>query len=334
MSKTEQKGIKAFTKRNPEVLTGTTIVIGSFVIVEICTEFIMAIIWSINVKDSIVDLIVFAAAIVYYGPGIFSLYKIGKKYYLYHSGHYENSKNKGNFNDKKVDKSDDTEENIKHDVFFKCFVWTGAYFFYVLLYSFFPAFILAFAYPIRTLIIFAFVSAFIVLSIIYLTTYIKKGVTLKVCKNNNYYCNNLCLKVSMWIILVVTLVYFFLFVFALLYSLVIGRASVVSSAPLAVLSLLPSVLISVTAWILKSTILDNNTDETSDGKNCHDETNIRDTEGRISNTREGDRNDVRGEDILNEKAIGMEQNMEVVGDNSNINTCTGDIGTIETNSEV
>ena len=75
----------------------------------------------------------------------------------------------------------------------------------------------------------------------------------------------------------VTLVYFFLFVFALLYSLVIGRASVVSSAPLAVLSLLPSVLISVAAWFLKSTIMDNNTDETSDGKNCHDETDITDT---------------------------------------------------------
>ena len=340
MSKTEQKGIKAFTKRNPEVLTGTTIVIGSFVIVEICTEFIMAIIWAINVKDSIVDLIVFAAAIVYYGPGIFSLYKIGKKYYLYRKGHYKSSKNKDNVHDKKTDKTDDTEENAEHDVFFKCFVWTGAYFFYVLLYSFFPAFILAFAYPIRTLTIFAFVSAFMVLSIIYLTTYIKKGVTLKGCEN---YCNNLCLKVSMWIILVVTLVYFFLFVFALLYSLVIGRASVVSSAPLAVLSLLPSVLISVAAWILKSTIMDNNTDETNDGKNCHDETDITDTvDGNSSSENEntnngGDRNDVRGEVIPNEEAIGREQNnigMEVVDDNSNINTRARDIGMLENNSEV
>ena len=132
MSKTDQKGIKAFTKSNPEVLTGTIIVIGSFVIVEICTEFIMAIIWAINVQDSVVDLIVFAAAIVYYGPGIFFLYKIGKKYHLYHKGHYKNSKNKGNFNDIKADKSDDNiEENIKHNVFFKCFVWTGAYFFFI-----------------------------------------------------------------------------------------------------------------------------------------------------------------------------------------------------------
>ena len=338
MSKTDQKGIKAFTKNNPEVLTGTIIVIGSFVIVEICTEFIMAIIWAINVEDSIVDLIVFAAAIVYYGPAIISLYKIGNKYYLYRKKHYKNSKNKGNFNDKKTDKSDDTEENAKHDVFFKCFVWTGAYFFYVLLYSFFPAFILAFAYPIRTLTVFAFISAFMVLSIVYLTTYIRKGVILKGC---HIICNNLCLKVSMWIILVVTLVYFFLLVFALLYSLVIGRASVVSSAPLAVLSLLPSVLISVAAWILKSTILDNNTDETSDGKNCRDETNTTDTKDGISsgengntNTGEGDRNDGGREDTPNEKASGMKQNMEVIGGNSNITTYTGDIGTIETNSEV
>ena len=50
--------------------------------------------------------------------------------------------------------------------------------------------------------------------------------------------------------------YFFLFVFGLLYSLIIGRASVVSSAPLAVLSLLPSILISIAAWIIKKTLLD------------------------------------------------------------------------------
>jgi hypothetical protein len=41
-----------------------------------------------------------------------------------------------------------------------------------------------------------------------------------------------------------------------LYSLIIGRASVVSSAPLAVLSLLPSIFISIAAWIIKKTLLD------------------------------------------------------------------------------
>ena len=53
----------------------------------------------------------------------------------------------------------------------------------------------------------------------------------------------------------ILLLYFFIFVFALLYSLVIGRASVVNSAPLALLSLLPSVLISIAAWGMKSTLL-------------------------------------------------------------------------------
>ena len=53
------------------------------------------------------------------------------------------------------------------------------------------------------------------------------------------------------------LLYFFFFIFALLYSLVIGRASVVSSAPLAVLSLLPSMLMSIVAWVMKSTMLNN-----------------------------------------------------------------------------
>ena len=43
------------------------------------------------------------------------------------------------------------------------------------------------------------------------------------------------------------------------------RASVASSAPLAILSLLPSILISVAAWTLKSTFLEN-TDDQSDGQ--------------------------------------------------------------------
>ena len=69
----------------------------------------------------------------------------------------------------------------------------------------------------------------------------------------------------------ILLLYFFLFIFALLYSLVIGRASVVSSAPLAVLSLLPSILISIAAWVMKSTMLNNgnerNEDKNDDEKN-------------------------------------------------------------------
>ena len=56
-------------------------------------------------------------------------------------------------------------------------------------------------------------------------------------------------------------------IFALLYALVIGRASVVSSAPLALLSLLPSILISIAAWVMKSTMLKNDNDANNHGKN-------------------------------------------------------------------
>ena len=98
---------------------------------------------------------------------------------------------------------------------------------------------------------FAFITTFLVLSIVYLTTYIKKGVTLKSLKDVRF------IKITFCIILTILLLYFFLFIFALLYSLVIGRASVVNSAPLALLSLLPSILISIAAWVMKSTMLNN-----------------------------------------------------------------------------
>ena len=124
----------------------------------------------------------------------------------------------------------------------------------------FPAFVLAFAYPTRVITIFAFVATFLVLSIVYLTTYIKKGVDLKACKDLKYMMNVIfCI-----ILLMVLLLYFFLFVFALLYSLVIGRASVASSAPLAILSLLPSILISIAAWVMKSTMLNKDNDKQSE----------------------------------------------------------------------
>ena len=69
----------------------------------------------------------------------------------------------------------------------------------------------------------------------------------------------------------ILLLYFFLFIFALQYSLVIGRAFVISSAPLAILSLLPSgILISIAAWVMKSTMLNNGDggiiDESHDGE--------------------------------------------------------------------
>ena len=366
VSKTDKKGIKSFTKRNPEVLRGTIIVIGAFIFVEICTEFIMAIIWTVHVGDSFVACTVFLAALVYYSPGFFSLFKIVRKVQLYCRGHYNRSRaekdsttNKKDYindaishclccsehnkkykveislermdatHDKKgigedvkphcpehckkdkLEKSFDKKahkvdsvNDAKIEVLFKCFVWTAAYFAYILLYSFFPAFVLAFAYPIRVITIFAFIVTFMVLSTVYLITYIKKGVTLKVCAN----CNNSLLKIGIWCILMVTLVYFFLFVFSLLYSLVIGRASVVSSAPLAILSLLPSVLISVAAWILKSTMLDKVVEK--DTKNKDEDNENKDKRMKTK----GNEDELDGEVITNEQIVDEGKTVESNGE--------------------
>ena len=262
VSKSEQQGIKAFTKRNPEVLVATIVVIGSFVIVEICAELIMAIIWTVSVKDHLIGFTVFAAAFVYYGPGVFSLYKVGRKCYRYYNNPHIHTHDKREITSSTLD-----IDMAKIDAVFECFVWITAYFAYVLLYSFFPAFVLAFAYPTRVITMFAFIATFLVLSIVYLTTYIKKGVILKRLKDVRF------IKIIFCIILMILLLYFFLFIFALLYSLVIGRASVVSSAPLAVLSLLPSILISIAAWVMKSTML-NNGNGKSDDKNKDKENEI------------------------------------------------------------
>ena len=109
-------------------------------------------------------------------------------------------------------------------------------------------------------------ATFLVSSIVYLTTYLKKDLTLKIFDQDITGFT----KDIFSIILIISLPYFFLLIFALLYSLVIGRASVVSSAPLALLSLLPSILISIAAWVMKSTILKNGNerkDKNDDWKN-------------------------------------------------------------------
>ena len=303
MSKSEKKGIKSFTKQNPEVLKAIIIVIGTFILVEICAESVMAIIWTVSVKDHLVGLTVFIAALVYYGPGIVSLYKVGRKCHLYYSGQYNKRENATGFDNTQ----NALDDEAKVDALFKCFVWIAAYFAYILLYSFFPAFVLAFAYPTRVITIFTFVATFLVLSIVYLTTYIKKGVTLKACKDVKF------MKVIFCIILMVLLLYFFLFVFALLYSLVIGRASVVSSAPLAVLSLLPSILISIAAWVMKSTMLNKENDEKSESSDKSDNENKdREIDGPVITNKQPKENEVNKEgEVIDSKQPKEDQDIEV-----------------------
>ena len=237
VSKSNNKGLSSFTSKHSEVFKAITIVLSVFIILEVFTEFVMAVVWTVQASDPLVDFTLFLATLVYYSPGIFSLFKIGQKIYLYYSGHY------------------DTRENRKNDTLFKCFVWITSYFVYILLYSFFPTFIIAFAYPTRVITVFVFIATFMILSVVYFTTYISKGVTMKAC--NNFSNDHILVKCFIWCVMCIFLVYFFVFVFALLYALVIGKASVVTSAPLAILSLLPSIIISIAAWLLKSIMLEN-----------------------------------------------------------------------------
>ena len=242
VSKTNHKGVKSFTRKNPEILIGVTVVVTIFIVLEVVTHLIMSIIWVVHVDDPLITFTVISATLLFYSPGLFSLFKVSRKFYLYRIGHY--NKLPCRYGD-----------NPKVNTFFKCVVWIIAYFAYIIQYAFFPAFILTFAYPIRIITIFVFCLTFMFFSIVYLTTYLKKGVPLKVlCDRHS--STNVFLVGFIWFIIAVTLIYFFLFIFALLYSLVIGRASVASSAPLALLSLLPSILISILAWILKSTLLE------------------------------------------------------------------------------
>ena len=241
-SKSDRKKVRQyFIEKHPEVLKGVTIIISVFILAELITEFIMAINWTVHVHDPGVSAIIFLSALVYFAPAVVSICKVVFDRYI-----------KPKLNSNSAERSNSTEQNKKDSkngliIFdFDIFVCVVAYFVYILLYAFFPAFILAFAYPTRIITIFTFVFAFMVLSVVYITTYIK-----------HIQHTNIVKVICYSFLLTIVLLYFFLFIFALLYSLVIGRASVVSSAPLAVLSLLPTILISVAAWLMKSTLLKN-----------------------------------------------------------------------------
>ena len=240
---------KSFTNMHPEVLIGATIVMGAFSALEVIAEFVMAIIWTINVNDHDIAYTVFAAALTHLLPGILSACQIGRDLYRTYRHHTYTSIEE---NGSTLDSNRQRTKNKNHAIFV-CFIWVMAYFASIVLYCFFPAFVLAFAYPTRVITVFTFVATFMILSVVCLTTYIQNGAPH--ISNNKW--KNAAWKFFIWCTLTLLQVYFFLFIFAVLYSLVIGRASVISSAPLAVLSLLPSILISIAAWIMKSTFLPN-----------------------------------------------------------------------------
>ena len=257
--------MKDFTRSNSDVLIGLTIIMSVFIILEVVTEFIMAIIWTNAIKDPIITVYVMFSTIFYCIPGVVSVCNMVKQMCT------DSERNAGL-------ESSDTENSTGNDATNKTltkksittlplysFIWLASYFAYLLLYSFFPAFILAFAYPIRVISIFVFMATFMVLFTVCVITYLKRDVKLFPCaewvkeKSDKKFKReglHVATKFVIGCFIALNFLYFFLFVFGLLYSLIIGRASVVSSAPLALLSLLPSILVSAMAWIIKKTVLD------------------------------------------------------------------------------
>ena len=257
VSKLESRSdMKDFTGSNAEVLIGLTIVMSVFIILEVTTEIIMAVVWSIAVKDPVIILYVILSTVLYCIPGIVSMCNMSKGTYTQRKG----QKDRENEGSQTATESKTKNKSITTLQIYS-FIWLAAYFAYLLLYAFFPAFVLAFAYPIRVISIFVFMATFMVLFTVSVITYLKRQVELFPCakklgnKNKQEKLHLIC-KIVVGIFITLNFLYFFLFVFGLLYSLIIGKASVVSSAPLALLSLLPSILLSAIAWIIKKTVLD------------------------------------------------------------------------------
>ena len=283
--------MKKITESNTDVLIGLTIVMSVFIILEVITEIVMAIVWTNAVKDPLITLYVVLSTVLYCLPGIVSLCNMAKEMCIKKKRKTQNKEDDNaeqnnndddndndNDNDNAEENADTKNKDKKKSITtlpLYSFIWLASYFAYLLLYAFFPAFILAFAYPIRVISIFVFMATFMVLSTVSVITYLRRKVKLLPCvewleDKSNGKCTqqtlHLITKIIVGSCITLIFLYFFLFVFGLLYSLIIGKASVVSSAPLALLSLLPSILVSAMAWIIKKTVLDNGSESDENTK--------------------------------------------------------------------
>ena len=155
--------------------------------------------------------------------------------------------------------SDDqvSEEQTYHSRYTVHIILVVYLFFFYILYSFFPAFILVFAYPTKVVAIVAFIIAFIFSLIVLIAS-------------SSYFYHrysNGIIKFLVFHILPVIFIgaaYFYATLFVLLYVLIIGRASVITTGPLAAISLLPSLLLSGLAWIIKKVVFPSQKNSSSD----------------------------------------------------------------------
>lgn len=157
-----------------------------------------------------------------------------------------------------------------------------------LLYMLFPTIVLTFAYPTQIIVIFTFVTAYLFATTVFSASIVKlynlfkhKSGSGNGNAQQTYQNSTLQVKWQLMSLLKMAVVYLlfitlwlvvvyihFLAIFAL-YSLLIGRASVINTGPLFLISLVPSALLSGGAWIAKRIAL-------NDPENVDTEENLQD----------------------------------------------------------
>ena len=147
---------------------------------------------------------------------------------------------------------------------------------FILLYVFFPTIILTFVYPTRMIVIFAFIIAYIFATSVFSASIVKLYKHNKASKQRSSSSNTTeccgacsCIGCGSWKSAKDTLKYFLLFVLLwvviiylhfimlfILYLLLVGRASVVTTGPSVIISLFtPALISSIGALVLKKTNL-------------------------------------------------------------------------------
>ena len=133
---------------------------------------------------------------------------------------------------------------------------------FLLFHVFCPAIILMFAYPTQIIVIFSFIMSYL------FATTIFYAILVKIYSNENTSIKKfikdtkkekLCFLFivgPLWLVIL----YLHCLVLLVSYSLLIGKGSVITTGPLFLISLIPSVLLSIIAWIAKKATLNEEAD--------------------------------------------------------------------------
>ena len=152
---------------------------------------------------------------------------------------------------------------------------------FILLYLFFPTMILTFVYPTRMIVIFAFVIAYLFATSIFSASVVKLYKYNKA-TGGAYNCPDCCILCQcvrgkkcdsvlhtlkyflLFILLWVVILYLHFLMLFILYLLLVGRASVISTGPSVIISLFtPALVSSIGALVLKKTNLISEPEEKS-----------------------------------------------------------------------